>query len=139
MADMIVVNEIVDEMYAGWAWGWIRCDANNSFEEPADFTNKADFDAFWQEVEGRGECVSFYRCPICGGVSNNPLAHVLDSHREATRVWQSRDGQCYSVYLPGEGGHDPLRRVGADSRAAEVLRRWLKKEATFAELREAVA
>lgn len=134
---VIVVNEVVDEMYKNWVSGWIRFDAGNSFEEPAEFTNKADFNALWKQVEGRGECVSFYRCPLCGGVSNNPLAHTLDAHRDTVRVWNV-SGEYFNIYFPGEGGYNPFHRASGP-KPAEAIRRFLKHKATFAELCKVVA
>lgn len=123
MAEKINVNEMVDRMYENWVSGWVRCDPSNSYEESTHFSQKAEFDAFFAKLQaqGRGECESFYRCPLCGGESNRPLFHILDFHTEATRVWESRSGKAFSIYLPGEGGYDPLHRIGEELAEADPI------------------
>ena len=102
------VNEVAKEMRQSWRSGWVRCDPRNSFEEPAEFTDKAAFDAYWEQVKDRGEREEFYECPLCGQISNDPIRHLLDStaHDDVARQW--KHGNMTFARAVGESGFDPL-------------------------------
>jgi len=95
MAKVVNAGEVAGK----WRYGWVRTDWRNSCEVPEEFTDYDEFCKACEKVEGRGECESFYTCPMCGQVVNSVAAHLLDDHAEAIRFLDLGGGH-YFVCLP---------------------------------------